>query len=198
MRRPRVDPELQASAPVRGRGEPAFPVWPPSRALAQAIHARLDLSAGELLLEYAPSLGGTLAETALWLRKRGTVRYLGIEPDPARARVLRLRHPDLTIHVGLCQDMFRILDHHDLPEPRAVLLQPGVCFDPEPELERLLELTARVLGRRGRLIAIATEDGRHGPSLVQLDALLQPWFHYRSVVASVPGAPAADLLLARA
>lgn len=158
----------------------------------------MDLASGELLLEYGPACGGTLAATASWLRRHRTCRYLAIEPDPAVARVLRRHHPDLTFHVGLCEDVFRILDHHDLPEPRAVLLPPGLYFQPEPSLERLLGVTAQVLGRRGRLWTIATEDGRNGPSLAQLDVLLRPFFARRECVAVVPGTPAAEVVLASA
>jgi phosphatidylethanolamine/phosphatidyl-N-methylethanolamine N-methyltransferase len=94
-------------------------VLPSSRYLSRALVGRLQLAAGELLVEFGPGTGPATAVAREALP--AGARYLGIELEPRFHRLLTERFPSLEFHLGSAADLRTILDERKLPRPARIV-----------------------------------------------------------------------------
>lgn len=94
-------------------------VLPSSRYLARALVGRLDLSPGQLLLEFGPGTGPATAVIAGMMPPHA--QYLGIELDTGFHGHLIQRFPKLAFHRGSAADVQAILEQRDLPRPARII-----------------------------------------------------------------------------
>ncbi len=94
-------------------------VLPSSRYLSRALVGHLDLSPGELLLEFGPGTGP--ATVVMRERLPPGVHYLGIELDPRFHRLLTERFPKMAFHLGSASDVRSILEQRKLPRPSRIV-----------------------------------------------------------------------------
>jgi phosphatidylethanolamine/phosphatidyl-N-methylethanolamine N-methyltransferase len=94
-------------------------VLPSSRYLSRALVGRLDLRAGELIVEFGPGTGPATAIVRDLLPERAN--YLGIELDPRFHGLLTQRFPTLPFHHGSAADLQAILADRRLPKPARIV-----------------------------------------------------------------------------
>ncbi len=94
-------------------------VLPSSRYLAEALVGPLDLSDGDLVVEFGPGTGPMTS--VIRERMLDTARYLGIERDREFQDLLCKRFPDLPFHLGSADELKEILADRQLPRPRLII-----------------------------------------------------------------------------
>lgn len=96
-------------------------VLPSSRFLANMMVRDLELTAGDVVVEYGPGTGPmTRAIQSLLLQTKG-VEYLGIELDEQFHASLSMRMPDLNFHLGSVEDVEQILQDRGLGPVKVIV-----------------------------------------------------------------------------
>lgn len=123
-------------------------VWPSSRYLARALVAGMNLSPGDLVVEYGPGTGAVTA--AIDAALPDDVEYLGIELNEEFVAMLRKRFPNRKFHHGSVAEVERILSDAGLG--RAKIIISGLPFASLPCEERIkiIDGTARALHADGQ------------------------------------------------
>jgi phospholipid N-methyltransferase len=94
-------------------------VLPSTRYLARALVGRLELSPGDLVVEYGPGTGPVTAVIRELLPPHA--RYLGIELEPKFHDLLTRRYPGMDFHLGSAGDVCQILRERGLPQPKRII-----------------------------------------------------------------------------
>jgi phospholipid N-methyltransferase len=94
-------------------------VLPSSRYLSRALVGRLQLTAGELVVEFGPGTGPATAVVHETLPR--DAEYLGIELDPRFHRLLTERFPRFQFEHGSAADLRTILEQRSLPRPARIV-----------------------------------------------------------------------------
>lgn len=124
-------------------------VLPSSRYLADAMVRDLNLSPGDLVVEYGPGTGPmTRAIQGLDLNTRG-VHYLGIELDDEFHAGLEQRFPEMTFHLGSVENVESILSDRELGVVRAIISGLPFASLPLDVQENVVQGTHDVLAEDG-------------------------------------------------
>jgi phosphatidylethanolamine/phosphatidyl-N-methylethanolamine N-methyltransferase len=96
-------------------------VWPSSRFLADQMFHDLNLTSGDVVIEYGPGTG-SFTQRVERLRNSGTIlRYLGVEKDPGMHQYLTRRFPELEFVLGDAVDVLEFCKARALPAATAVI-----------------------------------------------------------------------------
>ncbi len=165
-------------------------VLPSSRFLAQALAGKLDLVAGDLVVEYGPGTGPMTAVIQAQLRPG--LHYLGIERDAGFCARLRQRFPGLRFCEGSVEDVEHLLARHDLPRPRVIVSGLPFASLPAPVQDRVIAGTRRALRDDGEFRTFQYVHAYGLPSAVRFRRAMAARFaHFqrsRPVLRNVPPA----------
>lgn len=147
---------------------------PSSSYFAREMVRTLDVHPGARVAEYG---AGTGAFTRMILKKlHPSSTFFAIERNPALAEQLRLRYPNLHLHVASAEDIEEICAREGVDNLDAVVCGlPWASFPEELQI-KLLEATFRVLRPGGQLITCGYPLGLLLPSGRQFYKLLPRYF----------------------
>ena len=123
-------------------------VWPSSRRLSRALVAGMNLSPGDLVLEYGPGTGAVTSILDELLPP--DVDYLGIELNENFVRRLRVRFPGRRFHRGSVADIEEILAAAELGSPKLIVSGLPFASLPGEERKKIIDGTASVLHKDGQ------------------------------------------------
>lgn len=140
------------------------------------MFADLDLTHGDVLLEYGPGTGSFTVEVARMRRDGVDIRYLGIEKDPGMYQFLVRRFPELDFVLGDAADVAEICQARKLPRAAAVISGLPLIFLDRRALEGILAGTGRCLTREGTFRAFSYVHSYPSRSAAELRELMSLCF----------------------
>jgi phosphatidylethanolamine/phosphatidyl-N-methylethanolamine N-methyltransferase len=147
---------------------------PSSAHFAEEMVKTLDFHPGARIAEYG---AGTGAFTKLILERMHTSStFFTIERNPALAEQLRLRFPNLHIHIASAEEVDRLCQLESVEQLDAVVCGLPWASFPESLQIKLLEATARVLRPGGQLITCGYPLGLMLPAGRRFYKLLPRFF----------------------
>lgn len=151
-------------------------IWPSSRFLTKRMFHGLDLSSGDLLVEYGPGTGAFTVEVER-MRARGLqVRYLGVEKDPGMYKFLVRRFPQLDFELGDAADVVDICRARQLPPAAAVISGLPLIFIDRATLELIFAGTSRSLEPGGVFRTFSYVHSYPSPKAAELRELMAGTF----------------------
>lgn len=128
---------------------------PSSAALARAMVADLNLTAGSSILELGPGTGALTAAIDHVLRGVPGARYLGIERDPVFVDHLRARFPHLRFAQADARDLKRVCMTEEFTRVDAVICAVPLILLPASTRLRILRECAALLRPEGEFRALS-------------------------------------------
>jgi phospholipid N-methyltransferase len=167
-------------------------VWPSSRFLAEQMFRGLNLTSGDVVLEYGPGTGSLTREVE---RLRGSgidVRYLGVEKDPGMYQYLVRNFPSLEFVLGDAADVVHLCEARSLPPAAAVISGLPLILMNYSTLTSIFSATRACLRSDGVFRTFSYVHSYPSRSAKELRELMEEYFDEyrlsRPVLRNVPPA----------
>lgn len=158
-------------------------VAPSSSGLAIRMVEWLDLARARAVVEYGTGTGSFTVE--IEKRRQRQCRYVGIEINPALARMFRERFPGLRLYEGSVRDVRRICDAEKIRFVDCIVCGlPWASFS-ENDQVTFMEALMSVLKKGGQFVTFAYLQGLLLPAGVRFRRMLRHYFREVSTSRTV-------------
>lgn len=157
-------------------------ITPSSPYLVDLMMSYLDLDHARVVLEYGPGTGAIT--TALVARVRRPARFVAIEKNPAMAKLLRSRLPDVTLVEDSVENARQICDRLGIDEVDCIVSGLPWASFPGDLQTRIMDAMMTILRPGGTFVTFAYLHGLPLPSSRRFRRSLAKYFS--SVEVSAP------------